>query len=117
MASQAAEDTDLPLDPDSGLVMAEGWEIVKGHCTVCHSARLVTQNRGSRSHWADTIKWMQETQGLWPFSPEMEDTILTYLATHYGPSTEARRQPLPPRLMPPSPTNSGETETADSPSS
>lgn len=95
----AAQET----DPDSGLVMAEGWETVKANCTACHSARLVTQNRGSRNHWEHLIRWMQDTQGLWQFQPDTEATILDYLAEHYGPKAGARRPPLPPQLMPDNP--------------
>ncbi|MGK0545018.1 hypothetical protein ACSEE7_05865 [Halomonas cupida] len=97
----ASADEGPGIDPDSGFVMGEGWQTVKGNCTVCHSAALVTQNRGSRDHWAYLIDWMQETQGLWQFNPEMEDTILDYLSTYYGPRTDARRQNLPRHLMPP----------------
>ena len=30
------------------------------------------------------IRWMQETQGLWPLG-EDEDRVLNYLAANYGP--------------------------------
>ncbi|WP_413616257.1 hypothetical protein MRB56_07625 [Halomonas cupida] len=102
-AAQADSDQQLDVDPDSGLVMAEGWETVKANCSVCHSISLATQNRGNRKYWADTIQWMQETQGLWPFAPEMEATILDYLAEHYGPRENTRRSNLPPHLMPQAP--------------
>ncbi|ATJ82043.1 hypothetical protein ACFPTY_03590 [Halomonas beimenensis] len=95
-------------DPETGLIQAEGWEVVKANCTVCHSARLVTQNSGSRNHWEYLIRWMQETQGLWQFRPEMEATILDYLAEHYGPKEGARRPPLPRHLMPDNPYATGE---------
>ncbi|WP_202884394.1 hypothetical protein [Halomonas sp. YLGW01] len=78
-------------DSATGLIIAEGWQVVSANCTVCHSAQLVTQNSGSRNHWQGLIRWMQDTQGLWAFTPEMEDTILDYLATHYGPKAGARR--------------------------
>ena len=90
-------------DPETGLVKAEGWQVVKANCTVCHSAKLVTQNSGSRNHWRYLIRWMQDTQGLWQFRPEMEATILDYLAEHYGPKAGARRAPLPPDQLPPNP--------------
>lgn len=90
-------------DPDTGLEIAEGWETVKSTCTACHSAALVTQNAGSRNRWEYLIRWMQDTQGLWPLPPETEDTILDYLATHYGPKEGARRPPLPPSMMPENP--------------
>jgi len=107
-SANAATETAPETDPESGFVIAKGWETVKGNCTVCHSAKLVTQNSGSRAHWADLIVWMQETQGLWQFNPEMEATILDYLSTHYGPRTDARRQNLPKRLMPPTPNSADE---------
>lgn len=82
-------------DSDTGLIKAEGWEMVKGRCTVCHSAKLVTQNSGSRGHWESLIRWMQDTQGLWQFEPDVETTILDYLAENYGPKESSRRLPLP----------------------
>ena len=91
------------IDPVSGLVIDEGWELVLGHCAACHSASLVTQNRGSRETWKDMIVWMQETQGLWPLDPQTEATILDYLARNYPPSASSRRAPLPPEQMPANP--------------
>lgn len=90
-------------DPESGLIIADGWETVKVNCTICHSAKLVTQNSGTRERWTYLIRWMQDTQGLWEFPPELEATILDYLAEHYGPKTDARRAPLTPDLLPPNP--------------
>ncbi|MEQ5802667.1 hypothetical protein [Halomonas sp. H10-9-1] len=90
-------------DPGTGLVMAEGWETVRSNCTACHSANLVTQNSGTRNHWENLIRWMQETQGLWAFQEETEATILDYLAEHYGPKEDTRRPALPRTLMPDNP--------------
>ncbi|MBF7052102.1 hypothetical protein IOC61_02060 [Halomonas sp. KAO] len=95
----AAQET----DPESGLIKAEGWQMTKANCTVCHSAKLVTQNSGTRGHWESLIRWMQETQGLWEFQPEMENVILDYLAEHYGPKEDSRRLALPRNLMPDNP--------------
>jgi hypothetical protein len=90
-------------DPDTGLIMAEGWETVSSNCTACHSASLVTQNSGSRNHWEKLIRWMQDTQGLWKFQAETETTILDYLAENYGPKEGSRRPPLPRAFMPDNP--------------
>lgn len=95
----AAAETDL----DSGLVIAQGWETVKSTCTACHSGALVTQNAGTRNRWEYLIRWMQDTQGLWPLPPQTENTILDYLAEHYGPKEGARRPPLPPDMLPKNP--------------
>lgn len=91
------------IDPETGLVIAENWEIVRAHCTACHSSKLVTAQRGTRQMWLNIIRWMQDTQGLWQFSDEHEDAILSYLATHYAPEGGYRRAPIPPRMMPPNP--------------
>ena len=77
-------------DPDTGLVIARGYEQVTAQCTVCHSARLITQNRADRQGWLRMIRWMQQTQGLWPLG-DAEAEILDYLADNYGPLL---REPL-----------------------
>ncbi|GAA5194727.1 hypothetical protein GCM10025772_28320 [Ferrimonas gelatinilytica] len=80
--------------------MAPGWETVKNNCTVCHSAKFITLQRGDRDTWESMIRWMQKTQGLWQFPDNVETTILDYLSTHYPPGPPSRRANLPPRLMP-----------------
>jgi mono/diheme cytochrome c family protein len=93
----------LEVDPASGLVIDAGWELVRGHCSACHSARLVIQNRGSRETWLSMIRWMQESQGLWQFDPATEATILDYLSRNYGPMASSRRAPLPSDQLPVNP--------------
>ncbi len=87
----------LPLhadtDPSTGLVIAPGYEQVKAQCTACHSGRLVAQNRADRDGWLQMIRWMQDTQNLWPLG-EAEPVILNYLAENYGPLPRGRRAPL-----------------------
>lgn len=77
----------------TGLIYAEGFEIVRGTCTACHSAKLVTQNRATRDGWIQMIRWMQETQGLWDLGKN-EKTIVDYLAKHYAPEEVGRRANL-----------------------
>jgi hypothetical protein len=88
------------LDPKTGLVLAPGFAVVSAQCTVCHSAKLISQNRANREGWLAMIRWMQETQGLWPLG-ENEVPVLDYLAANYGPLSVGRRRPLPPGLLPP----------------
>jgi len=92
--------TSAEVDPASGLVIAEGWETVRTNCTVCHSAKFITFQRGDRDTWKSMIQWMQKTQGLWPFDEKTEDTILTYLAANYPPGKSSRRRNLPPEDLP-----------------
>ena len=74
--------------------------MVSVQCTVCHSARLITQNRADRDGWLAMIRWMQEKQGLWPLG-DQEDAVLDYLAANYGARPAGRRRSLPLALLPP----------------
>ena len=81
--------------------LSEDWvnapelELVRGHCTGCHSSQLILSQRLSRRDWLLTIRLMQAQHGLWPLG-DFEEPILSYLATHYGPdeTAYARRKPL-----------------------
>jgi hypothetical protein len=87
------------LDPESRLVIAPGFQTVKTQCTVCHSSKLIIQNRADRNGWLQMIRWMQRSQGLWPLGPN-EAVILDYLEANYAPTSSGRRAPLPASQMP-----------------
>ncbi len=87
-------------DSKTGLALGPGFEVVSLQCTVCHSARLITQSRADRDGWLAMIRWMQKSQGLWPLG-DQESRVLDYLADNYGAGTAGRRRPLPPELLPP----------------
>jgi hypothetical protein len=46
------------------------------------------------------IRWMQESQNLWQFQPQVEAQILDYLVANYPPQPNRRRAPVPASLMP-----------------
>lgn len=98
-ASQEDQHGEIVTDAQSGLVVAEGSQLVLAHCSACHSPSLIAQNAMSRERWLETIRWMQDTQKLWPLG-DAEPVILDYLATWYGPKQSARRPPIPQHLMP-----------------
>lgn len=77
----------------TGLIYGEGFDIVRGTCTACHSAKLVTQNRATREGWTEMIRWMQAKQGLWDLGAN-EPIILSYLAKNYAPEEVGRRPNL-----------------------
>lgn len=84
------------IDPKTGLVIDHGFEIVGGWCTACHSASVIKQAGKTREGWVETIRWMQETQGLWDLG-EKEDEILDYLSKNYGvPEAGAMQAPVMP---------------------
>ena len=76
------------VDATSGLIKNPGWEQVRAHCGGCHSHALVTGQRADRNTWLDIIRWMQATQNLWQFQPDVETQILDYLAANYPPQAE-----------------------------
>lgn len=82
----------------TGLVYAEGFDIVSAACTGCHSGKLIAQNKATREGWIEMIRWMQKTQGLGDLG-EFEPAIVEYLATHYAPEQEGRRMPLNPEQI------------------
>ena len=96
----------IPIDPETGLIVAKGVDDVKANCTVCHSAKFITLQRGDRQTWKDMIVWMQKTQGLWEFDAKTEKSILDYLATNYAPDDKIeRRKGLPLKSLPKNPYN------------
>ena len=94
------------IDPVTGFKMTGDWELVRGNCTACHSAKLISQQRGTSEQWLAMIRWMQKKQNLWQFDPGTEGRIIAYLAENYPPDAARRRAPIPPDLMPPNPYSS-----------
>ena len=98
LTRNAATTDSTRTDPESGLAVDEQLPLVKGHCTACHSSRLILQSHFSREKWIERIRWMQRTQNLWDLG-ESEPAVLAYLVKHYGPvrpSFDGRRPALPP---------------------
>lgn len=109
MAADAVKS--YPIDPESGLIMAPGWEMVNYQCNACHTTSIIPQNKGNREVWRDTIQWMVDTQGLWDLS-DTWDPVLDYLSTYYDETgidmKIFRRKPLDSEQMPPMPTSNEE---------
>lgn len=77
----------------TGLKDATGLMTVVNNCTNCHSAKLVTQNRMTAERWNETIKWMQQKQGLWELGDDQK-VIVDYLVKNYPPQKKGRRMAL-----------------------
>jgi len=91
------------VDSFTGFRKTGDWELVRANCIACHSAKLITQQRGSAAQWLAMIRWMQAKQNLWQFTPEVEEKIVAYLADNYPPRANRRRAAIPPDMMPPNP--------------
>jgi len=94
---------EIQIDPVTGFKMTGDWELVRGNCIACHSAKLITQQRGTAQQWLAMIRWMQKKQNLWQFEPGTESRIIAYLSENYPPEAARRRAAIPPDLMPPNP--------------
>lgn len=103
LVAASSAQADAELDPITGLRMSDDWQLIRNNCVACHSARLITQQRGSAAQWLSTIRWMQEKQNLWQFDPGTEARIVAYLAQNYPPRDDRRRAAIAPELMPPNP--------------
>lgn len=88
----ATDSTLKGIDPETGLVIAPGFEFVRVHCVSCHSSKLVTQYRATRERWLERIRWMQKNHKLWDLG-EIEPNILDYLAKYYPPTERNDRRP------------------------
>jgi hypothetical protein len=104
-AGAGAADADPPLDPATGMKMAPGWEVARNHCVICHSPQTFLRQRATEANWTAVLEWMQTKGGLVRLEPEVEKTIIQYLAANYGPgeSSSYRRAPIPATLMPVNP--------------
>lgn len=86
--------------PANALIEAPGAELVQAHCSACHSLALITSQRGDKTFWLKTIRWMQATQNLWVLPADHEARIVAYLSKHYAETEWGRRPHLEPQLMP-----------------
>ena len=103
LSGNAAAAQEAELDAFTGFRMTGDWELVRANCIACHSAKLVTQQRGTAAQWLSMIRWMQEKQNLWQFEADVEARIVACLADNYPPAENQRRAAIPPELMPPNP--------------
>jgi hypothetical protein len=89
----AANDIENGIHLRTGLKEGEGLMAVVAHCTACHSAQLIIQNRMNEERWNATIRWMQETQNLWDLGDQQE-VIVKYLVNNYPVYRKGRRENL-----------------------
>lgn len=89
--STAPADSTIQTDPNTGLKLDQGLDLVIAHCTGCHSSKLITQFHTDRNGWLEKIRWMQQKQKLWDLGTA-EPIILDYLAKNYPPSEKINRR-------------------------
>lgn len=72
----------------------EGRSEVFAYCTVCHNTALIRRSAFDRAHWDELMDRMAEKHGMNPLEGGFRDTILDYLAAHYGPRRRKPRNPF-----------------------
>jgi hypothetical protein len=60
-------------------------DVVRGHCSVCHSYRLVEQQRLDRANWDWVMDDMIDKYGATWIDPSLRERIVDYLVAHHGP--------------------------------
>lgn len=80
------------INPDTGLIVDKNSELVEANCLACHNSALITNMHANKEAWLATIRWMQESEGLWEIPADDEEKILNYLTKHYGEKYNTRRR-------------------------
>lgn len=75
----------VPGNPDYGdLPDAPGVEDTYYQCVACHSTAIIRQQHLTDARWDYLWGWMVEEQGMPEAEPEVRETILAYLKTHFS---------------------------------
>jgi len=78
-------------EEETVLAEGEGRSEVFGYCTACHNTALIRRSAFTRERWDELMDWMAEKHGMNPLEGEVRDTIVDYLARHYGPRARSPR--------------------------
>ena len=78
-------------EEETVLAEGEGRSEVFGYCTACHNTALIRRSAFTRERWDELMDWMTEKHGMNPLEGEFRDTIVDYLAQHYGPRARGPR--------------------------
>jgi competence protein ComEA len=78
-APAAAAKSDAGMLPDG-----PGKELIQKKCLTCHNARIASSKRADEDGWAEILSQMIGRGAI--ISDDDADTIVEYMATHFGPS-------------------------------
>ena len=78
-------------EEETVLAEGEGRSEVFGYCTACHNTALIRRSAFTRERWDELMDWMAEKHGMNPLEGEFRQTIVDYLAKHYGPRARGPR--------------------------
>ena len=78
-------------EEETVLPEGEGRSETFAYCTVCHGTAIIRRSRFTRPQWDALMDWMSERHGMNPLEGEFRETIVGYLATHFGPAQAPAR--------------------------
>jgi cytochrome c553 len=78
-------------EEETVLAEGDGRSEVFGYCTACHNTALIRRSAFTRERWDELMDWMAEKHGMNPLEGEFRDSIVDYLARHYGPRARSPR--------------------------
>jgi cytochrome c553 len=89
--AEATADVAEQQEEETVLAEGEGRSEVFGYCTACHNTALIRRSAFTRERWDELMDWMTEKHNMNPIEGEFRDTIVDYLARHYGPRARGPR--------------------------
>ncbi len=89
--ADAAQSIQATPEEETILPEGEGRSETFAYCTVCHNTALIRRSRFTRQQWDGLMDWMSERHGMNPLEGEFRDTIVDYLARHFGPAQAPAR--------------------------
>ncbi len=89
--AEATADVAEQQEEETVLAEGEGRSEVFGYCTACHNTALIRRSAFTRERWDELMDWMTEKHNMNPIEGEFRDTIVDYLAQHYGPRARGPR--------------------------
>lgn len=89
--AEAAQAVTQPAEEETILPDGHGRSETFGYCVACHSTAIIRRSQFSRAQWDGLMDWMTEKHGMNQLEGELRETIVNYLATHFGPAQAPAR--------------------------
>lgn len=89
--AEAAQAVTQPAEEETILPEGHGRAETFGYCVACHNTAIIRRSHFSRAQWEGLMDWMTEKHGMNPLEGELRQTIVDYLATHFGTSQAPAR--------------------------
>jgi hypothetical protein len=80
----AAQAVSQPTEEETVLPEGHGRSETFGSCVACHSTAIIRRSSFSRDQWDGLMDWMTEKHNMNPLEGELRETIVNYLAQHFG---------------------------------